>query len=792
MTPNNWRKKYIMINNRGNSILFKVTAAAVPMLCIIMLSCSGKRDETVVSHYFTKKPATKVFQVVDYWDFGKCSSYVGRGWSPPRKDKNREHFVLSQENRAYLDLYIVEKKDLSVTMRCAPIKPDNRQRNIRISLNWKPLAAIVIKPGAGLTSYSFDIPAKYQELGQNALTFVFTDTKGDIIKSGRHRDIAIKLYDISFNSDSNKEYIFNDCAQGRVTHLAYISRFTLAGDKKIGIAQLPKSAVVFDNCFIPSNSFLKFNLGFHPRVKKRDLDVTFSVFVNENIPGKEADGRSIFTETLNLNSAKDNSWKAFEVDLSEFAGKVVSFSFNIRADVDPYTVLAMWGEPRIVSRQTVPKYNVVLITMDALRADHVDCFGYHKKLTPNIDRFSKDAVIYTGCYSPVPWTLPSFASIYTSLYPQTHRVKENERKSNTPEYTPLGARFPTPPIFFKPYGFITQLITWHPFFDDSHGLPRYFDYRDKDDVNGHTPFYNDTIRKWVKFLETGTFFLHIHIIPPHSPYIAASPYDEALIDFSKPFLKNKTFNLYYSPTITGFAKWGKGTKDLSARAHVSELYKANLALSDEFFGEIIHQLKEAGLYNDSLIIFTSDHGEQFWEHGMLGHGHTLYAEELHVPLLIKFPGDFGIPSGKVKSIVSTIDILPTALEVNDIPAPGYFHGRTLFSRRDRKLETVSREYFYLSQAMPNFLYEGIMWHDYKYIFSPVKKTEELYNISKDPFEKNNIAAEKPNVLKKLRKALQQYQEIVGSKVGPKSKQKGKGKKKHSKKDVEKLKALGYL
>ena len=85
-----------------------------------------------------------------------------------------------------------------------------------------------------------------------------------------------------------------------------------------------------------------------------------------------------------------------------------------------------------------------------------------------------------------------------------------------------------------------------------------------------------------------------------------------------------------------------------------------------------------------------------------------------------------------------------------------------------------------------------MWHDYKYIFSPVKKTEELYNISKDPFEKNNIAAEKPNVLKKLRKALQQYQEIVGSKVGPKIKQKGKGKKKHSKKDVEKLKALGYL
>lgn len=767
----------------------KIILTAILLFCFINQGCTGEKDSVFLSHDFTKKAAKSVFQIADYWDFGKCAGYVGKGWAAPRKDENGEHFVVSKEEKAGLTLYAVEKKDLTVTMRYRPVKANSLRRRVTISIRGTQLATFDMKAGTEITSCSFLIPGENLVLGRNVLAFSFeADTPEAPLKKKVHpRKIAIRLYDIAFNGNPNKSYIFNDCARGRTSHIAYISRFTLKGGQKIGIAQHPGSSVLFNKCYIPPNSVLKFHLGLHPRVKEFDTDVTFSVFVNEFMGAGSKRGTIVFSETLNLKQLKNNPWKSFETDLSEFAGNVLSFSFNIRADADPYTVLVMWGEPRVVSRQTEPKYNVVLITMDALRADHAGCYGYHKKLTPNLDRFSKDAVVYKKCYSPVPWTLPSFASFYTSLYPQTHNVRKNKAGPKTPDYAPLGRRFPTPPVFFKPYNYSTHLITWHPFFKETHGLSRDFDFIDTDDVNRHIPFHIDTVEKWIKWVGKDKFFLHIHIIPPHCPLIAVSPYDETHIDFLNPSLENTNLKFYYSPNITNLDKWGKGPESPDIRNHISALYKANVALSDEFFGKVIRRLKESGVYENSLIIFSSDHGEQLWEHDMLGHGHSLHVEELHVPLLIKFPGDLNISPREVKSPVSTIDILPTMMEVNNMSKPGYFHGRSLFNLQTGKLEPVEREYLYLSQARPKGKYEGVMWHDYKYIRSPVRGTEELYKISTDPFEKNNIAAKKPKVLIKLRNVLKKFSPGTHKTV-----RKGKKEGGIDQADEKKLKTLGYL
>jgi len=134
------------------------------------------------------------------------------------------------------------------------------------------------------------------------------------------------------------------------------------------------------------------------------------------------------------------------------------------------------------------------------------------------------------------------------------------------------------------------------------------------------------------------------------------------------------------------------------------LYDTHLAVADEFFGKIILQLKESGLYDDSLIIFSSDHGEQFFEHGNSGHSKSLYREELHVPLMIKFPKSFNTHGKRIHSLISTLDILPTILEVNNITIPGIFTVKNYSNLQHRSLEKINKEYLYLFHDWPNSVF----------------------------------------------------------------------------------------
>lgn len=778
------------------NVTYKVIVACL-LLCFIIAGCSKKEEEIIVSHDFSKKKPKKNFKIDNHWNFDKCAGYLGNGWSRPQRARKGGFYVYSTENKAHLVLYIAERKKINVSLKYALYKPAKRPGKIKIQINRKHLTTLDVVPGPGtpVKTLSFPIPREHLTLGVNIIRFHFRteSPKKPAGKNASPAGLSIKLYDMAFSGIPGSSHVFPDCQGSNTANVSRVSRVTLKGSEKIGIVQHPNSAVAFDKCYIPAGSYLKFHLGIHPRARGQNKKVTFLVFVNENIPRSFDKGRTVFSETVILKNMKNRSWKEFEVDLSEFSGKVLSFSFNVLADVDPYSLLTVWGEPKIYSQVTQPKYNVVLITLDALRPDHVGCYGCDKKTTPNIDSFAKDAVLYSKCYSPTSWTLPSIASFYTSLYPQTHRAKCEKLKSGERNYVGPDAKIPTLPVFFKPYHYITQLISWHPFFDDSYGLSKDFDFFDGNRLNDRkTSFFAEHIQRWIKWLARETFFLHIHVVPPHSPYNAVSPYDEEFIDFNNPLLKNGDLKLFYSPYTNDLNKWGKGSNDPAVKNLLSDLYDVNLAVSDEFFGKIIRQLKESGIYDDSLIIFSSDHGEQFFEHGDTGHAKSLYAEEIRVPLLIKFPESFNISNRRVDSLVSTIDILPTILEVNNMPIPRYFQGQPLYDLPGGKLEEIKREYISLCHAWPDFLYEGIIWNDYKYIYSKVKKTEELYKMSVDPFEQDNIAGKKPQILLKLRELFKKYRRSVYRASDSKNDNKRKAKQKKDEEKLKKLKALGYL
>lgn len=788
-----------MIETNGKNIQYKIVPAALWIILILMPGCTGKDEKMIVSHDFTKKELRKNYRILDHFNFDQCASYLGRGWSRPSKDSKGEYFVCSQENIASLLLYVAQRKMLNVSMQYTLFNPRNKEGKIKIAINQKHITTLNVKPGTGeqMETFSFSIPGEHLALGTNMLQFNFdVKTPGKPVKKFRSQgNISINLYDMNFSNNPGKNEDFPDCNGNNLVNVAYISRITINNDMKIGILQHPNTSIVFKKCFIPADSYLKFYLGFHPEVKERNIEVTFLAFVNEEIPDRLDKGSIIFSRTVTLNNAKDEPWREFKVDLAGFAGKIVSFSFNVLADVDPQRIITVWGEPKIYSKMTEPAYNVVLITMDSLRPDHVGCYGNGNKITPNIDSFSKDAVIYTECYSPVSWTLPSISSFYTSLYPPAHGAKCEKKQSGDIENIGPKKILAKIPTFLEPYRYLTQVTTWHPFFETNYGLTDEFRFFDRNSDSYHIPpFYNENINRWIKWLAAEKFFLHIHIMPPHSPFSAASPYYEKLIDFNNPLLKNGDLKLFYSPFTNDLEKWGKGSKDPDAENLILNLYDNSLALADEFFGKILLQLKESGLYNDSLIIFSSDHGEQFGEHGKVGHSNSLYREELHVPLLIKFPKRFNIRGKRIDSLVSTLDILPTILEVNNITIPGFFHGQKLFNLKDRSLEKNTREYLYLFHDWPDSVSRGVIWRDYHYIYSTEKGTgtHELYKMSDDPYEKKNLAPQEREIMKKLSGLLNDYDKTVGAGAGSEGISKKRRKKNAAEENDNKLKTLGYL
>ncbi|GAK56580.1 hypothetical protein U27_03542 [Candidatus Vecturithrix granuli] len=719
-----------------------------------------------ISHDFTQKPGGEALQILDYMVFDHAGKqYLGGGWWEPVTDpESQKRFIWSIGKQSQIKFYLADHQDIHAAITCAPLLKD-RTQTIDITVNGQQVTTLELQ--YGIREYAFTIPQNVLRLGPNLMTFTYAYAVApkDLGVSEDTRELGVKFFSLDFDPDL-PNYSFPDHASHDLQHVVNISRIKLDDDTKIGIIQTPKSAYAFEKCYIPPNSSLKFFLGVHPAVKSQKTDVTFSIVVKEFQPDLNSpfyiNEQKVFTEKIAV--PKLRAWQEYTVDLSEFAGKVVSLSFNVLANVEPQKILAVWGEPRIYSEVSAPKYNVILITLDALRKDHITSYGYTRNTTPQLDSFAQETVQYTQCYTPVSWTLPSFASYYTALYAKTHQVGRIADNLQLESMLPLRRSYPTLPTFLKPYGYFTQIITSHAFFDNFYGLSNDFDNRDKDNLNHKMhPFYIDDIQRWLQKNKQERFFLHIHVIPPHTPYLAVAPYDEQFLDFQAACLDDSV-KVLFSDRADNFVIDRNAPGDACQQDYIVDLYDAGLALADEFFGKIIAELHSQGLYDETLVIVSSDHGEQFWEHGRLGHGVSLYNEELQVPLLVKYPKSLHIDPQKIDSPVLTIDILPTILAMNHIPVPAYFHGESLFDSEDKALKTPEREYSFFSLSSPEFD-EGVIWKQYKYLYSPKSNVEKLYDLQKDPAEQHNIAEAEPDVLERLRTALKEYQQTVNTSIG---------------------------
>lgn len=298
---------------------------------------------------------------------------------------------------------------------------------------------------------------------------------------------------------------------------------------------------------------------------------------------------------------------------------------------------------------------MLIYLIDTLRADHLGIYGYDRATSPFLDAFAADTIVFDAAQAQSSWTKPVVASIMTGLLPQAHGVQGREDKIAPGARTLAGI---LQLAGYATYAVSTNSTVFSDFNFDI-GFHEFVELGERpvEEVHQFSDAVNSVFFEWIAARPSGRpFFAFLHTTDPHEPYTPREPYRGALA------------NDVLNPAIT---KGPSARRALAAdptmdveqlRRDMEHLYDAEIAFNDAQFGVLVERLEAAGLYDSLLIIVLSDHGEEFQEHRGWSHGTTLYQEVVHVPLLVKLPGQ-ARAGERVAQIAQHIDIFPTVMQV---------------------------------------------------------------------------------------------------------------------------------
>ena len=319
--------------------------------------------------------------------------------------------------------------------------------------------------------------------------------------------------------------------------------------------------------------------------------------------------------------------------------------------------------------------NVILVVIDTLRADRLGCLGNDAGMTPNIDSLASEGVLFENAFSHAPWTLPSFASLFSSTYPRQHGAGAFLRLGS---YTTAHDGFRTMGHCFQEAKYRTAAIVNVLFASQHFRMDRGFDKMDYVANEGNhlvrtADKTTDAALEWLEKNGDEPFFLMVHYFDPHLLYEAPAAFRST---FAMEEDKQSDDPLFGQPQEVASFRQGTLSLDEALVSRLEALYNAEVAFTDRELGRLMRRIGEMGLDDSTIVVLTADHGEEFFDHGGFEHGHSLYDELIHVPLVIRDPGV--IPVGKrVESVVRHVDVAPTICRLAGIAADPAFVGDDL-------------------------------------------------------------------------------------------------------------------
>ncbi len=371
--------------------------------------------------------------------------------------------------------------------------------------------------------------------------------------------------------------------------------------------------------------------------------------------------------------------------------------------------------------------NVLLLSIDTLRADHLGFQGYDRPTSPELDAFAKAAVVFTNAQSAAPWTLPSLASIFTSSYSSTHGC-----------WT-LGSRldeaFVTFPEVLTSAGYDSAVVASHRLCSPTFGISQGFVHNDfqLSDMEGDAEKFITSRQisdRGIRFLDQKKdapdgkpWLLWLHYFDPHDAYMEQPE---------------------HSAKFTG-----------SSIANI-DLYDGEIAFTDEQLGRVLRALAANGQRDRTVVVLFADHGEEFMDHGRTGHGLSLHAEMLHVPLVLAIPGQ---AAARLDDVVRSVDLMPTLLELCHLEGPAGMAGRSLLPLI-RGQESEQRLAFAEAGMRGRARLESIQQGPFKWIQDRDALRGQLFRVDEDPGELHDIASEHPERVQELQAALRELREAA--------------------------------
>lgn len=562
--------------------------------------------------------------------------------------------------------------------------------------------------------------------------------------------------------------------------------FTLRGETRRALTQPLPSRVTFQ-LQVPTDAVLGFAIAASTMGRPTLLaPVEFRLLVDSG-DSEEL----VFADTVRR--SQPNRWFARAVDLTPWAGSRIRLSFETRrgaagVPLAEHHILPLWGNPVLASRARVAtKPQLILISVDCLRADHLGAYGYERDTSPRIDEFSRQAVLFQTAVSASSYTLPSHASMLTGLPPALHGAARIGISNSVPYLPELLAE-----ADYRVNGVVSA-----PYLSPSYGFHRGFHtYRNL----SARERAGRLVDEGLALLREGVGqnqFLFLHLMDAHWPY---------------------------SPPREFITRFGERPRDISSlltrvenRAppdsqveidQIINLYDAEIAYLDQELGRFFDELKELKLYDNSLIILTADHGEAFYEHGYWDHarpwwndGPGLYEEIVHIPLIVKWPRE--TTRVKIPGVVSQTDVFLTVLDVAGVElgnawATNLRHYLAGGSQPPSSRRAIA-EFTSHSVEAGAGMQIAFRNQDFKYIatfrsrtvadlYSSNIEKEELYDLRNDPREKENLFLESGRSAGSYREVLRAYLEEArrqllqqrGEEITP------------DERVLEKLRALGYI
>ena len=404
-----------------------------------------------------------------------------------------------------------------------------------------------------------------------------------------------------------------------------------------------------------------------------------------------------------------------------------------------------------------PAAPVVVVVVDTLRADGLGLYGYPRATSTALDQLAQQGAVFDRAFTTSPWTLPSVGSLFTGRYPSGHgsgRAKiQSESGRSRRVFTSLDSSVPSLAAILSGAGYDTAAFVTNTFLRPGFGLAAGFDTydhtRNRFLAKRRADVMVDQALTWIDAREVATpWLLVLHLLDPHQPY--DPPAGEAG-RFTSEYRGELTAPIGPDSGLVRRVKRGQVELDGADRAFVRGVYDEEVAFVAAQVARFLEALVRRSVLERGLVVLTADHGEEFFDHGALEHGHTLYQELLRIPFAI---WGHGVRAGRYSEPVSLVDVLPTILDATGVAAPDGVDGASLWPLLTARGELGERQLI-----AENSLYgdqrRAIVEWPWKLIVNLEKPEIALYDLERDPEEGENLAEQRPEVAERLAAALRE-------------------------------------